>query len=321
MAVPADAPAGGISDEQCPNVAGENTNTCPAGTVGVPYVLTFTERDGSGCGPGRQTFHHDSGTLPPGLSLAPDGTLSGTSFEAGTYQFYVEMREPGDDPAHCAGKRTQKQFTLKIRRQPWIVSPPATSRSEVGVPLRIVLRARGGSGVFAWSLVSGRLPPGLRVFPEGLVVGTPRASGTYRATAKATDTEGRTLNWSTELRVAPKLRVRALQLPQAQTGRGYRARLTSVGGIAPTVWKIGRGRLPRGIRLEPARGRLTGTPTEAGTFIVTFEVRDGLAVTDAKTVRMVVGRASARLAMGKPALAGLSSLLGSDARAVSTHEG
>jgi hypothetical protein len=167
-----DAPAGGISDEECPNIAGENTNTCPAGTVGIPYSIRFSEREGSGCGPGRQMFHFDSGTLPPGLNLALDGTLSGTSFQPGIFKFYVEMREPTNDPAHCAGKETQKQFTLKIRQQPWIVSFPAVMpRSEVGVPFRTALRARGGSSLFAWSLAAGRLPEGLRLFADGVYRG------------------------------------------------------------------------------------------------------------------------------------------------------
>ena len=48
LTVAPDAPAGGISDETCPNFAGEHTNTCPAGTVGVPYSIRFTEREGSG---------------------------------------------------------------------------------------------------------------------------------------------------------------------------------------------------------------------------------------------------------------------------------
>ena len=67
------APAGGIADEPCPNARGEQTNTCPAGTVGVPYSLRFVESEGSGCGSGRQTFHLDSGLLPPGLILTPEG--------------------------------------------------------------------------------------------------------------------------------------------------------------------------------------------------------------------------------------------------------
>ena len=132
LTVVPDASAGGISDETCPNVAGEHTNTCPAGTVGVPYSIRFRESEGSGCGPGRQTFHFDSGILPPGMTLAADGTLSGASFQPGSFQFYVEMREPADDPANCAGKRTQKQFTLKIRRQPWITSIPSAHVSLGG---------------------------------------------------------------------------------------------------------------------------------------------------------------------------------------------
>jgi hypothetical protein len=289
LVVGSDAPAGGISDEPCPNVAGEHTNTCPAGTVGVPYSLRFREREGSGCGWGRQTFHFDSGMLPPGLRLAGDGALTGTPFQPGSFKFYVEMREPTDDPAHCAGKRTQKQMTLRIRRQPWIVSSPAvTPRWEVGVPFRMTLRARGGSGMFAWSLASGRLPAGLRILSDGTIAGIPRTPGTYRVTAKARDTEARTVDWSTELAVAPRLRIRTRSLPQAQTGRRYRAELSAVGGVAASVWSLNGGRLPRGIRLQSTLGRLTGTPTEKGAYVVTLAVRDGLKVVSAKSFRIVV---------------------------------
>lgn len=129
-----DAPTGGISDEPCPNVAGEHTNTCPPGKLGTSYSITFVETDGSGCGPGEQTFHFDSGALPAGLTLASNGTLSGTPTQLGTFRFYVEMREPQDDPAHCAGKRTQKRFTLTICRDLGIVSsPPRPPRAEQGV--------------------------------------------------------------------------------------------------------------------------------------------------------------------------------------------
>jgi hypothetical protein len=297
LAVTSDAPAGGISDETCPNVSGEHTNTCPAGTVGMPYSIRFTENSGSGCGPGRQTFHLDSGELPPGLTLAPDGNLSGTSFQPGSFKFYVEMREPEDDPANCAGKRTQKQFTLKVRRQPWIVSTPAvTPRSEVGAPFRMTLRARGGSGIFAWTLGAGQLPAGLRLGADGSIVGTPRTSGTYRFAARARDTEARSVRWEMKLTVAPRLRIPTQRLPAGRIGRAYRADLTAVGGVAQTVWLLKRGRLPRGIRLASAPGRLTGTPNQAGAHVVTLEVRDGLGVKSAMTFRIVVlrGRGSPR---------------------------
>jgi hypothetical protein len=289
LAVASDAPAGGISDDTCPNARGENTNTCPPGTVGTAYSIKFVETEGSGCGPGRQAFHFDSGVLPPGLTLAPQGTLSGTPMQVGTFQFYVEMREPQDDPATCAGKRTQKQFTLKIRRQLWIVSAPAIPpRSEVGVPFRLELRARGGSGVFAWALVAGKLPEGLRLGVDGLISGTPRTPGTYRFEAKARDTESRSLRWAATLSVAPRLLIRTSRLPAASVGRFYSADLSAGGGVAPSMWKLTHGRLPHGIRFVPRLGRFAGTPRNAGRHLVTVEIRDGLTVKASKTFSIVV---------------------------------
>ncbi len=283
------ASAGGIADEPCPNARGEHTNTCPPGTVGAPYSVRFVESDGSGCGPGRQTFHFDSGLLPPGLTLAPDGSLSGIARQAGSFQFYVEMREPRDDPSNCVGKRTQKQFTLRIRQQPWITSTPAIPPgSEVGTPFRMTLRARGGSGIFVWELVAGKLPVGLRLRDDGSIVGTPRIAGTYGFVARARDTEARSLRWPVMLVVAPRLVVRTQRLPAAKVGRFYRADLAAAGGVAPTVWKLSRGRLPQGIRLASALGRFTGTPREAGTHVIAVEVSDGLNAKSTGTFAIVI---------------------------------
>jgi large repetitive protein len=195
LVVTADAPAGGIDDQPCPNVAGENTNTCPSGTVGVPYAIRFVEREGSGCGPGRQTFHVDSGIAPPGLTLALDGTLSGSPQEAGRFRFYVEMREPKDDPTTCAGKETQKEFTLMVRKPVAIVSPPSLLQLDLGKRIRTPFRASGGSGGFQWSLVRGLLPRGVRL-RRGALRGAPRASGVYRLTVRVTDTELRSATWT-----------------------------------------------------------------------------------------------------------------------------
>ena len=274
------ARAGGIADTPCPNARGEHTNTCPPGTVGVPYSLRFVESEGAGCGPGAQTFHFDSGRLPPGLSIAPDGTLAGTPTDTGSFQFYVEMREPQNDPAHCAGKRTQKEFTLVIRKQPWITAVPTVpSEWEVGRPFRMTLRARGGSGIFAWELITGRLPLGLRLRNDGSIVGTPRFAGTFHFVPRARDTEARAVGYPVMLRVAPRLVVPIQRLAAPKVGRSYGARLNATGGVAPIRWKLKHGRLPPGIRLAPQLGRLTGAPKQAGAFRFAVEVRDRLNVT------------------------------------------
>jgi hypothetical protein len=289
LAGASDGPAGGIADQPCANVAGENTNTCPPGEVGTPYSVRFVEQEGSGCGPGRQTFHLDSGLLPPELALAADGTLSGIPTQAGTFQFYVEMREPQDDPANCAGKRTQKQFTLKICNELRIVSssdlPP---RAETGVPFRIVLSWCGGIGPLAWRVSAGELPRGLTLRPGGSIAGAPRVAGTYDFTATATDIRGRAASYAPTISVAPSLRLRTQQVPAARVGRTYRAKLRAIGGVAPKIWTVKRGRLPRGLRLDSALGVLVGTPTRPGTHRITVEARDNLEVKATTTFTIVV---------------------------------
>ena len=294
LAAAAEGPAGGIADQPCINVAGENTNTCPAGAVGIPYSVRFVEGEGSGCGPGEQTFHLDSGLLPPVLALATDGTLSGIPTRAGTFQFYVEMREPQDDPANCAGKRTQKQFTLKICNQLGIVTSPASPPlAEVRVPFRTTLSWCGGNGRLAWRVSAGELPPGVMLRPEGSIAGAPRVPGTYRFNATATDVQGRAAKYPGTISVTPSLRLRSQNVPAARVGRTYRAELRAIGGVAPNFWTIERGRLPRGLRLDATLGVVVGTPRMSGTHRITVEARDRLDV-KAKATFTIVELASSR---------------------------
>jgi hypothetical protein len=208
--------------------------------------------------------------------------------ESGRFRFYVEMREPRDDPATCAGKRTQKQFTLWIRQPISIVAAPALRpRSEVGVPVQMRLRARGGSGAFAWTRAVG-LPNGVRLHADGSLAGTPRTAGTYRVEVWTRDTEARSASWIGTLRVARRLVIRTERLPAARVGRPYSAGLTAEGGVAPKKWKLTGGRLPRGIRFAPRLGRFTGTAKDVGTYRVNVNVRDGLRVRVAETFTIVV---------------------------------
>jgi large repetitive protein len=58
----------------------------PAGTVGQAYSAVF---DTNGTAP--TTFSLSSGSLPPGLALETNGTLSGTPIQAGTYAFTLNV--------------------------------------------------------------------------------------------------------------------------------------------------------------------------------------------------------------------------------------
>jgi Putative Ig domain len=287
LAVAATALAGGIADEPCLNVAGENTNTCPPAKVGAPYSLRFVEREGSGCGPGRQTFHLDSGELPPALTLAPDGTLSGVPARAGTYRFYVEMREPQDDPAHCAGKRTQREFTLQVCDRLGIVATPALPKAEIRAPFRMSLSWCDGVGALTWS-TAGAVPAGLALRADGSLAGVPRVAGRYRFTVTATDFRQRVARYPATISVAPRLQVETARVPPARVGRPYRTKVAVTGGVAPRFWRITRGRLPRGLRLDIGTGVLSGVAKSAGRHRVTVQVKDGLELKATRTITVVV---------------------------------
>ncbi|PNH85247.1 S-layer homology domain-containing protein [Arthrobacter sp. AFG20] len=72
----------------------------------------------------------------------------------------------------------------------------------------------------------------------------------------------------------PKLAITNTQLPQGTTGKAYSLQLTATGGTAPYSWRVSLGTLPGGLRLDPATGTISGTPTAEGTKSVTVAVAD-----------------------------------------------
>jgi hypothetical protein len=83
-AIVADQPPGGGS-----SLTITTTSPLPAGTNGTPYSGAFTATGGTA----PYTFAVTGGSLPPGLTLATDGTLSGTPSLAGNYNFSVTVTD------------------------------------------------------------------------------------------------------------------------------------------------------------------------------------------------------------------------------------
>src|SRR5207248_1912871 len=97
------------------------TVTNPAtttGTVSAPFTQTFTQTGANGTA----TFTTAS-TLPAGLTLATNGTLSGTPTQPGTFPIVVTVT----DSNGCTG--TGATYTLVISCQTITVGNPATTSS------------------------------------------------------------------------------------------------------------------------------------------------------------------------------------------------
>ena len=244
--------------------------------MGVPYSVKFTATGG-----GSQTWSVASGVLPAGLAFTADGTLSGTPTTATPepVTFVVKVTD---------GARTDtKSLTLDVVT-PLAATTPTFSESEVGHALEpTTLVATGGRGPYAWALVGS--PAWITLDPaSGALNGTPTAAGSFPFQVSVKDAYGTTTTLSLALTVKAKLKTTSTKLLPTKVGKQYRAVLHTNGGVAPLVWKTTAGKFPIGIRLDRTTGILSGKPSKAGSFPLTFTVTDSLGETSAVSLKLTV---------------------------------
>ncbi|MER3410008.1 MAG: hypothetical protein C4306_07895 [Thermoleophilia bacterium] len=208
------------------------------------------------------------GTLPPGLTLAEDGTVAGTPTQVGLFTFVARVEEP-------FRRFGERDLRLAVS-DPLALGAVAPAPGEVGLRYRFQPSFSGGLAPLSWALERGTLPPGLALdAATGAIAGLPREAGSFSLSLMATDLAGERASASLLLRIVPKLAIATEALPPARVGRPYGARLGSQGGLGPVRWRLPRGTLPPGVRLKP-NGLLQGTPRAAGTYPLLVEARDRL---------------------------------------------
>ncbi len=258
-------------------------------TIGKPYADTLsasrlTSIEPTVKAPSSSTWSIQSGALPQGLALSPDGALTGSPTTEGSYGVTIRAVD--------GSTTTTKAFALNVR-QPVVVTSPAPSarpRAEVGIRMTTAAAATGGTGKYVWSLGTGALPDGVTLDTStGVISGTPAGAGTFAFTVTATDDEKRAGTATFGLTVAPRLAIKTAKLKTGKVGSAYGVRVRTAGGVRPLKWKS-KGKLPAGVRFSKALGAFAGTPSRAGTFAVVVEARDALG---AKAQRRLVLRVTA----------------------------
>src|SRR5262249_31685061 len=116
------------------------------------------------------TYTLAGGSLPPGMTLDPGGSIQGTATQLGTFTFTVQVA----DAAQSAG---QKQLSL-IVVLPLQISTGSLPASGAGASYSQTLGASGGPPPYTWAVESGSLPAGLALDgATGAISGTPTAAG------------------------------------------------------------------------------------------------------------------------------------------------
>ncbi len=280
----------------------------PVGTVGSPYSFTFT--GAGGCGPALPyQFSLIGGTLPPGLTLASSGTVSGTPTNAGGWSFWVNLSDQNPPSASwCVPGTAQREFTITINGPGGSPNPgpgpapaptPALSITTSGLPGAMVgaaysttLSASGGSGTKTWTVAAGSLPAGLSLSANGVVSGTPTAPGTASFTAKVA-AGGASAQRQFSLGVTAGLAIAAPATKVAEVAVPLTIELNATGGSAPYRWELTQGSLPTHVGFIGDQGNgstalIKGVPATSGSFPLTFRVTDVLGRSTLHTITVDV---------------------------------
>jgi uncharacterized protein with beta-barrel porin domain len=238
------------------------------GTAGSPMNATFAAANGTA----PYTYTVSAGALPPGVTLASTGALSGTPTAAGTFNVSIEATDSSTGTG--APFHVTQSYTLAIAPPTIALSPPTLPNPTVGVAYAQSVMASGGIGSYTYAVTAGALPTGLALGASGALTGMPTSAGTFNFTVTATDTGGFTGSQAYSVTVgAGTVVVNPGTLANTPAEAAYTHTFTASGGTAPYTFSLSAGALPPGLALSSA-GVLSGTPTAAGTFNFTIKATD-----------------------------------------------
>jgi large repetitive protein len=273
------------------------TQTLPTAVAGTPYSFTL-----SGTG-GTPPYNWIASTFPPGLSLNPNGTISGTPTTNGTFNITFRLND-------SAQTSVTKALTLTVN--PAVISISTTSpltKGAVGQSYSVTMAVSGGISPHKWTVGTG-VPAGLSLNgTTGVLSGTPTVAGTFNFSVQVTDAAQATASRTFALTIAaPALTITTVApLFTGTAGVAYAQTFSAAGGTPPYRWSISSGDAG-GLTLDAASGTLQGTPQRVGTFSFTIQVADnagesatqGFSVVIAAPQLNITGNASTTAAVGAP---------------------
>jgi formylglycine-generating enzyme required for sulfatase activity len=210
-------------------------------------------------------------TLPSGLYLStynPPGRIVGKSNSEGLHTFKILVTDSLTQSA-------EQEFTLQTLPYNLAISDIALPiKGKYGEAISQKLNATGGVPPLTWSALSS-LPSGITLnATTGLIQGTPITAGSFDTVFKVTDSNFKSVTKNTTLLIAVNpLAITISSLPPAKAGTPYAVEIPTTGGVHPVTISLKSGnKLPPGLTL--AKGKISGTPSAAGSFSFTIVSQD-----------------------------------------------
>jgi gliding motility-associated-like protein/uncharacterized repeat protein (TIGR01451 family) len=252
-----------------------NITLSPATLPNVSSPLLYTQTISASGGNAPYSFAVTSGALPAGITLAPNGTLSGTATQLGTFNFSITAT----DAYSFTGSQA---YTLTVNGPTLTLSPATFPAATVGTSYSQTLSTSRnvviGGETYTYAVTAGALPAGLSLTSAGSLSGTPTAGGTFNFTITSTDnatgagpytgSQAYTLTVN-----APTITLAPATLTASTVGTAYSQTIAASNGTALYTYAVTAGSLPAGLVLSTT-GTLSGIPTAGGSFNFTVTATD-----------------------------------------------
>lgn len=275
------------------------------GTVGTPYPqTTITETGGAG------TLSWSLNAAPGGLNINSSGVIMGTpAGPTGTFMFTVKLTDSGNPPQSTSSQ----PFTITISNPPPpVISPPSLPNGNVGTAYSQTITGTNGLKPYTFTLAtgSGPLPTGLSLANsnnQGVISGTPTATGTFSFTIQLTDSSNppQTAMQAYTVTINPPLplAITTTSLLDGTVNTPYSATVMATGGVPPYTFSLATGSnpLPPNLTLA-ANGVITGTPTTQGTttnIIIQVKDSESTPMTATMTYTLTINAAGANILSGQ----------------------
>ena len=192
------------------------------------------------------------------------------------------------DPAYTLG--FPKTATVTIKNNVVAFGKGTPPQAEIGVPYNFDIPVSGGEEPYLVEISKGAPPDGLAL-GSPVITGTPSSlAKTASFTIKVTDLQGVSVSKSYTITVLKAINITTTSLKNGQINKPYTASLAATGGKKAYTWSETSLTLPASLTLDPATGRITGTPlpSDSGTHNLTFRVTDALGGTDDQDLTLTI---------------------------------
>ncbi len=237
----------------------------PNGRRNIPYTPVTLAAAG---GVAPYAWSVSYGALPPGMTMAANGRISGTPTSIGSSLFAATVLDSNNNSNF-------KVYSLNVETIQIQITPTVLQNAVRNVPYTASIVALEGQPPYTYSIFSGFLPIGMTLSTAGVISGTANIVGTSNFTIRAQDAN---TNFATKQYVLQvqdvAIQLGPTSLLNAKINAYYQVDLSATNGTSPYSYIIQTGALPPGLSLDFQTGRISGRATQIGTFSFTARATD-----------------------------------------------